>query len=136
MKKTKSFASVLLAIMLFCSCFLFTGCADEKVRGTYHLTKMSYVEDNTTITVNLNVLVNMLSGFSMKLVLYEDGRAEMIEKNENIETVSKGTWAERENGDVEMLFSDQTTIATHKGTTLTVKTEDSTMVFQKLFFNF
>ena len=136
MRKTKRFAGVLLAIMLFCSCFFFTGCVDEKTPGTYHLTEMSYMEDNTKVTIKMNVLINMLSGYSMKLVLHEDGKAEMIEQTEGIEAVSSGTWAERDNGDVEMLFADQTTIATHKGTTLTVVTEESTMVFQKFFLDF
>jgi hypothetical protein len=136
MRKTKRFSAFLLAIMLFCSCFLFTGCADEKARGTYHLSSMTYVENNTTMTVKMNVFMNMLAGYSMKLILHEDGKAEMIEKLEGVETVSTGTWAERENGDVEMLFADQTTIATHDGKKLTVVDGDSTMVFEKLFFNF
>ena len=137
MRKTKRFAGILLAIMLFCSCFFFSECSemDEATPGTYHLAKMSYVENNTTITVKMNVLLNYLSGYSMKLVLHEDGKAEMIEKTNDIEAVSTGTWAERENGDVEMLFGDQTTIATHKGITLTVVDADSTMIFQKFFLN-
>ena len=138
MRKTKRFASALLSILLFCCCFLFTGCkiTDESVPGTYHLKTMSYVENNTTVTVNLNILINKLSGYSMRLVLHEDGTAEMIEELENVEMVSTGTWAERENGDVEMLFADQTTIATHSGKTLTVVDQDTTMVFQKFFLEF
>ena len=86
MRNTKRFASALLSILLFCCCFLFTGCklTDESVPGTYHLKTMSYVENNTTVTVNLNILINKLSGYSMRLVLHEDGTAEMIEEIENV----------------------------------------------------
>lgn len=138
MRKTKRFLGILLTILLFCSCFFFTGCkmSDESVPGTYHLKKMSYVENNTTVTINMNVFINSLSGYSMKLVLHEDGKAEMIEKTEGIEVVSRGTWAVRDNGDVELLFADQLTIATHEGKQLTVVDQDTTMMFQKLLFEF
>ena len=42
----------------------------------------------------------------------------------------------QENGDIEMLFSEQTTIAKRNGKTLTVVDKDVTMVFKKLLFEF
>ena len=137
MQKTKRFASIWLAIMLFCGCFFFTSCkTDDKTAGSYYLIEMSYVEDNTTVTVKFNLLLTMLTRFSMKLVLHENGRAEMIEETQGISSTSKGTWAERENGDVELLFEDQTTIAKRVGKKLIVEDEISSMIFQKPLFDF
>ncbi len=137
MKKTKSLAHIFLAILFFCSTFFFTGCeVDPATVGTYHLTKMTYTEDNKTVTVNLNILINAISGYSMKLILNEDNTALLEEKNEGVEVVTRGSWSERENGDVELLFNDVLTIATHTDTTLTITDATSVMVFQKFFLNF
>ncbi len=138
MKYKKRFASILLSILLCCSCFFFTSCAnlaDKSTVGTYHLIQMSYEEDNKTVTVNLNIFTNFLMGYSMKLVLNADNTAQLIENREGVEVVSRGSWAEMENGDVELLFNDYLSIATRTGTTLTIKDETSTMVFQKFFLN-
>ena len=139
MRKTKRFTYILLAIMLFYSCLLFCSCklSDETAPGSYYLTKMSYMEDdNTTVTINMNILLNKLTGYCMKLVLSEDGTAKMVEETDGVEVVSTGSWIELENGDIEMLFSEQTTIAKRNGKSLTVVDNDVTMVFKKLLFEF
>ena len=82
MKKLKRVATLFLSVMMFFSCLFFVGCADESTPGTYHLTHMTFEEGNETVNINLNILVNMISGYSMQLVLHEDGRAELKQKQE------------------------------------------------------
>ena len=138
MRKTKRLFSLIAAIMLCFCCFLFTGCkiSDTNAPGTYHLKTYSYMEGDTMLTVNLNIFTNKLYGFSMKLVLGEDGTATMIEESEGVEIINKGTWKEKANGDVEMLFGEQTTVAVRSGKTLTVTDESTTMVFKKMLIEF
>ena len=135
MKKTKRVATLFLSIMIFFSCLFFVGCADESTPGTYHLTHMTFEDDNETVNVNLNILVNIISGYSMQLVLHTDGRAELKQKQENVETIKRGSWSERENGDIELLFEDQLTVAKQDGTALVIEDETSVMTFRKFFLD-
>ncbi len=136
MRKSKRLTCLFLAVMMFFSCLFFVGCADESTPGTYHLTQMTYEEDNQTVIVNLNIFINLLSGYSMKLVLHEDGKAELKQKQENVESITRGSWSERENGDIELLFENQLTTAKHDGTKLVIEDESSIMIFGKSFLDF
>ena len=135
MKKSKKFLGLFLALTMFFSCLFFTGCSDITQADTYHLTQMTYVEDNQTVQVNLNLLSNWLLGYSMKLVLHDDGRAELKKTVDNVESITRGSWSKRENGDIELLFEDKLTIAKQNGMTLTIESEDSLMIFTKYFFD-
>ena len=136
MKKLKRVATLFLSVMMFFSCLFFVGCTDESTPGTYHLTHMTFEEGNETVNINLNILVNMISGYSMQLVLHEDDRAELKQKQENVETITRGSWSERENGDLELLFEDQLTVASRDGTALIIEDETSVMTFRKFFLDF
>ena len=80
MRTIKRLFGLFMTIMLCCCCFFFTGCkvSDTNAPGTYHLKTYSYMEEDTMVTLNLNLFTNKLYGFSMKLVLSEDGTAKMI----------------------------------------------------------
>lgn len=136
MVRTKKLIGVFFAGLLLCLCFLFTGCFDKGIEGTYKFKSMTWTEGNIEMEIKAGEKVNGMMTLSedyMKITLNKDGSAVMVSssfESKDMETET-GTWVKAEKGKIAITVGGETQLCECNGKKLIFEEDGAKITLKK-----
>ena len=134
MRRVKRFISTILMGLILCVCFLFGGCSEEGIAGTYKFSKMTYVEYGVQVEIEAGkeyMGMMTISEDYITLTLNEDGTA-VFKMTEGEETeMNTGTWEKMDGETIKVTFNGESETYKYSENTITVEEEDGTKIILK-----
>ena len=137
MVRTKKFISGILMGLLCCLCFLFVGCFDKEIEGTYKFKSMTYTEGGMEIEIKAGekfMGMMTISEDFMKITLNKDGTVVMVSSSfeDSTDTESEtGTWSKSEKGKIAITFDGETQLCECDGKKLVFEEDGAKVILKK-----
>lgn len=135
MVRTKKFISGILMGLLCCLCFLFVGCFDKEIEGTYKFKSMTWTEGNIEMEIKAGEKVNgmIISKDYMMVTLNKDGSVVFVSSSTASETAETetGTWVKAEKGKIAITFDGETQLCECDGKKLVFEEDGAKVILKK-----
>lgn len=137
MVRTKKFIGSILMGLLCCLCFLFTGCFDKEIEGTYKFKSMTYTEGGMEMEIKAGekfMGMMTISEDFMKITLNKDGTVVMVSSSfeDSTETETEmATWSKSEKGTIAITFDEETKICECDGKKLIIESDGAKITLKK-----
>lgn len=127
MVRTKKSIGAILMGLLCCLCFLFTGCFDKEIEGTYKFKSMTWTEGGMEMEIKAGekfMGMMTISEDFMKITLNKDGTVVMVSSSFEDSTdtdTETGTWSKSEKGKIAITFDGETQLCECDGKKLVIE---------------